>query len=629
MADNIQATPRNELLGLLADAMYGGLDWMKDPRRTQQMRGLAGLLESTGIPKTTERMAYGEPLTNIGRANVPLLKPETAEAMMTVAPIVGPAARTAQRAAMSAGRAGERLAERVVPQVMERGGIGAGLLGDLSRGSVSPLDVYHGTPHTLPPTPRNPLGEFDASKIGTGEGAQSFGYGIYTAENPAVAKEYQFMQQNWFDTSKAKYKGKSIDSWYEQAQKDQERAFRTKDKTLEKDATARLAYWENIMTHNHPENVLQQFSDPNYGWDAATNYAKSIDLSKFTGIPRTGNLYKVDLPDEKIATMLDWDKPLSQQSPQVQAALKGIEKDLPSIPDFDLKKWMDADPLASTWHNVLARDLQVEPSKISELLQSKGVAGIRYLDEGSRSTTGKKTSNFVVFPNEEKSMTILERNGVRAFPEQSPYPQQAALNLAQKRAALPVEQGGLGLPANNTAADRAKAMGFNVNNPLYHATDVDFASIRPSLQGKLGAGVYVSPSSQYAEKYTSLNAAGNARVLPLVARGNLADDDVAMNIAESIRQEMAAQNPNFSVAEWKKRTTQALADAGYAGRNMSGLESVITDPSNVRSRFAAFDPFRKDVATATAMGVALPDLLAAEPTPEELQRRQSSSLLFP
>ena len=209
--------------------------------------------------------------------------------------------------------------------------------------------------------------------------------------------------------------------------------------------------------------------------------------------------------------------------------------------------------------------------------------------------------------------------------QRSPYPQQAALDLAQQRAALPVSEGGLGLPANNTPMDRARAMGFDVNTPLYHATDVDFQSIRPSLQGKLGAGVYVSPSSKYAEKYTSLNAAGNARVLPLVARGKLADDDLVMNIAESIRQEMATQNPNFSVSEWKKRTTQALADAGYDGRNMSGLESVITNPDNLRSRFAAFDPFRKDVATATAMGVALPDLLAAEPTPQP----QSSGLLFP
>jgi hypothetical protein len=48
-------------------------------------------------------------------------------------------------------------------------------------------------------------------------------------------------------------------------------------------------------------------------------------------------------------------------------------------------------------------------------------------------------------------------------------------------------------------------------------------------------------------------------------------------------------------------------------------------PEQLRSRFAAFDPFRKDVATATAMGVALPDLLAAEPP----QQYQPSGLLYP
>ena len=117
MADNLQPTPRNQLLGLLSDAMYGGLDWMKDPRRTQQMQGLAGLLESTGIPKTTERMAYGEPLTNIGRANVPLLKPETAEAMMTVAPLAP--------AVGKAGKAVARMAGEEINAAMmgERGGL--------------------------------------------------------------------------------------------------------------------------------------------------------------------------------------------------------------------------------------------------------------------------------------------------------------------------------------------------------------------------------------------------------------------------------------------------------------------------------------------------------------------------
>jgi hypothetical protein len=188
------------------------------------------------------------------------------------------------------------------------------------------------------------------------------------------------------------------------------------------------------------------------------------------------------------------------------------------------------------------------------------------------------------------------------------YPQEEAMLLAQQRAALPVEQGGLGLAAGNTAEQRAGAMGFDYNNPVYHATNVDFQNIQPSSRGKMGAGVYVSPSSKYAEKYTG----ENARVLPLVTRGQLADENVAMDISESIRQKMFAENPDFSVPDWKRQTTQTISDAGYSGQGFSGLESVITDPSNIRSRFAAFDPFRKSAAVAAAMGVAAPDLLANE-----------------
>jgi hypothetical protein len=142
--DGIRATPYiNPLLGSANDIIGGLLGYMRDPRRTQQMQGLAGLLESTGIPKTVERLAFGEPLTNIRQANVPLLRPETAEALLTLAP-VPPAAG---RATMAVGRAGERLAERVVPQVMERGGMPAGLLEGMSSRTVSPLTVYHGSPY--------------------------------------------------------------------------------------------------------------------------------------------------------------------------------------------------------------------------------------------------------------------------------------------------------------------------------------------------------------------------------------------------------------------------------------------------------------------------------------------------
>tara|TARA_B110000503_G_scaffold128249_1_gene198937 strand:+ start:729 stop:3008 length:2280 start_codon:yes stop_codon:yes gene_type:complete len=47
------------------------------------------------------------------------------------------AGKVAGKGAMAAGRAGERMAERVVPQIMERGGLGAQLLQDLATGSRS------------------------------------------------------------------------------------------------------------------------------------------------------------------------------------------------------------------------------------------------------------------------------------------------------------------------------------------------------------------------------------------------------------------------------------------------------------------------------------------------------------
>ena len=426
MADRIQATPRNPFLGLLYDYTQGGLDYLRDPRFRQAMMqlpapvrpfgmgavSLPGLLESTGLPKTLERAAYGEDLTNISRANVPMLKPETADALMTLAPMIGPA----EKGAMALGRAGERLAERAVPQVMNRGGLLAEMMGAMGNKTISPLDVYHGTPHTLPPTPRNPLGEFDASKIGTGEGAQSYGLGIYTAENPDVAKSYQFMERNWFDTSKAKYKGKSINSWYEQAQKDQERAFKTKNNALEKDATARLAYWENIMTHNHPENVLKQFTDPKYGWDAATNYAKSIDLNKFSGVPRSGNLYKVDLPDEKIAQMIDYDKPMAEQRnviEKMREALVGPDSPLSRSQQFQINDYLNDSVRMRNLYPQSVVDLN-DP-RIVERLRQVGIPGVKYLDEGSRAAgVSKQTRNFVTFPGEEKNLRILERNSQKA-----------------------------------------------------------------------------------------------------------------------------------------------------------------------------------------------------------------------
>jgi hypothetical protein len=64
-------------------------------------------------------------------------------------------------------------------------------LSDTRGGGPNPLKAYHGTPHRFESTETNPLGAFDLSKIGSGEGAQVYGHGAYLAENESIARHYR------------------------------------------------------------------------------------------------------------------------------------------------------------------------------------------------------------------------------------------------------------------------------------------------------------------------------------------------------------------------------------------------------------------------------------------------------
>lgn len=71
----------------------------------------------------------------------------------------------------------------------------AGLVPELG-GEVDPnrlniFSAWHGTPHRFEPVEGNPFGEFLDEKIGSGEGAQAYGWGHYVAESRGVAKSYR------------------------------------------------------------------------------------------------------------------------------------------------------------------------------------------------------------------------------------------------------------------------------------------------------------------------------------------------------------------------------------------------------------------------------------------------------
>jgi len=180
----------------------------------------------------------------------------------------------------------------------------------------------------------------------------------------------------------------------------------------------------------------------------------------------------------------------------------------------------------------------------------------------------------------------------------SPAPQQAALDLAQQRAALPVEQGGLGLRAGNTAEQRAKAMGFDMET--YHGTNapdirsIDVNKSRSDVQYM--PGFFTADNPNLAQNYGDI-------VMPLLQKKGT-----------TILDRRAARQSGQEVP---------MLDTVYDKEK--GI-LVTNNPENIRSRFAAFDPFRRSAAIAASMGVAAPDLLAAQQD-EEMRKLQQLGLL--
>jgi len=229
------------------------------------------------------------------------------------------------------------------------------------------LTVFHGSPAKFQ--------KFDPTKIGSGEGNQSYGYGHYLAQNKSVADEYQrTTREPGFS-----YLGEKID--------------RLKNPVRE--TAAKLIY------ENKGDKSAAMKAADRYAYD---NLLKKEIEQMNTAEVSIGNLYKIDLPDEQIAKMLDYDKPIKDQ-PEVLKAIRNQiqDEDIAKSFDINVKSGISG---ANAYQNYVYGKT---PAEKAEILRQAGVPGIRYLDQGSRGT-GQGTSNFVVFPGNEDLLRILERN---------------------------------------------------------------------------------------------------------------------------------------------------------------------------------------------------------------------------
>jgi hypothetical protein len=231
--------------------------------------------------------------------------------------------------------------------------------------------------------------------------------------------------------------------------------------------------------------------------------------------------------------------------------------------------------------------------------------------------------------------------------------------LAQQRAALPVNQRGLDLPANNTAMDRARAMGWDTD--VYHGTNWDVREFDLSRSGsssgaeQYGTGVYTATNPTLASGYANPRMEG-ANVLPLVTRmANPISDQTVKKLTKAQIKKIIEQSPDLDEQLWN------YGDVGYEGKNkvlndavnslyeyqgdkmLENLHPIANDffknnpvefnnaaakvlkkdgvvvsfprynekfnipwnANQVRSRFAAFDPFNRDSSNLLAQSAKL------------------------
>ena len=113
-----------------------------------------------------------------------------------------------------------------------------------------------------------------------------------------------------------------------------------------------------------------------------------------------GRMYEVNIkanPDD----FLDWDKPLSQQSDKVKRAIESYaSKDRRT----DWGTWEDGQPVSYYLPAANARAIDM-----GYAMKDQGVAGISYLDQGSRAG-GEGSRNLVVF--DDKLVEILRKYGL-------------------------------------------------------------------------------------------------------------------------------------------------------------------------------------------------------------------------
>lgn len=369
--------PQKGLLDLLRPMKQG--PQVQDP---QAMGNDPFVFNGGGTATRESDLMWGEALASpLQRKVGEVLGGETGSRAMMLANFLGPAVKLP------------------VPR-MASSGTGGGLMQRLATVAPEPKGIraYHGSPHDFE--------KFDMAKIGTGEGAQAYGHGLYFAEQEAVAKGYR---DQLADYSKAiRWKGVEPPTPVQQSLLDRlggpdsRGVPMTIDKLrreLQRNAMQQQMVMDGNVPFGRPMPEAKKWVDA-----ARADIAEFEKIAPHIEVTQPGKMYEVNIKADP-SDFLDWDAPLSKQSEKAVNALREGYKKSFGVSDRYLDDMMHPDANINS-----AIGAGRMSARMTDNLREQGIPGIKYKDAGSRGADGGGTSNFVVF--DDSLIEILRKYGL-------------------------------------------------------------------------------------------------------------------------------------------------------------------------------------------------------------------------
>lgn len=278
------------------------------------------------------------------------------------------------------------------------------------------ITAYHGSPHSFD--------KFSMDKIGTGEGAQAYGHGLYFAESEDAAKSYRDglsdlsplvdgEKKEWSPVLAQIIRQKETpDGFIQKMQPNLQAAQR--DLASASDDFERMVAGERLR---EVQNLIKE---------ADSYKGKSVSLGS------SGHMYQVGI-DADPYDFLDFDAPLASQP--AYEKLKTAEGLFGRLPWGD--RGVAYPSPNTTGYEALGELFDTKGrAAVSDELKKAGIPGIKYLDAGSRGA-GDGSRNYVVF--DDKLITILKKYG---WVPGMAIPAAAAAEYARSTSAPP-QKGGL------------------------------------------------------------------------------------------------------------------------------------------------------------------------------------------